>query len=357
MDIWVLDKEFKSLAVIDTFESVIWTDRYDECGDFEIATFPSASALSFLQKGNYLQNENSEHVMVVEDLSIDSDSEDGDKFIVTGTSLEKVLDRRIIWNLTTAKGKVPDIIKKLVNENAISPTIEERKIPNLMYKDVDLPSYETMEEIEVQFYGESLYETVSTLCKVESIGFKITLSDSKELIFELYEGVNRSFDQLANPYVLFSPDFDNLVESNFVESDSSYKNVTLVAGEGQGSNRKTVVKSLDDKTYSGLDRREVFSDAGDISKTVTGGTLSDSEYTKQLTQRGEETLLEYSSYQYFEGSIDSNRGYSYRKDFFVGDIIQMRNQYGFESKARILEAIISQDDSGFVIYPTIETIT
>lgn len=356
MDIWVLDKEFKSLAVIDTFESVIWTDRYDECGDFEIYTFPSSDALNYLQKGNYLQNENSEHTMIVEDFGIESDSEDGDKFVITGTSLEKILDRRIIWNLTVAKGKVPDIIKKLVDENAISPSIEARKIPNLSYKEVDLPSYDSMEEIEVQLFGESLYETVSTLCKTESLGFKITLSDSNEMIFELYEGKNRSFDQIENPYVLFSPDFDNLVDSNFTDSNSNYKNVTLVAGEGQGIDRKTVAKSLENKEYSGLERREIFSDASDISKTVTGGTLSDSEYSEQLSQRGEETLIEYSAYQYFEGSIDSNRGYSYRKDFFVGDVIQIRNQYGFEAKARILEAIISQDNSGFSIYPTIETI-
>lgn len=356
MDIWVSGKDFKSISVIDTFSSVIWTDRYNEYGDFEIVTFPSAVALMSLQKDHYLQISDSEHVMIIEDLNIQSDSEDGGMYVVTGKSLEWILNRRIVWNLTVAKGKIPDIIKQLITENIISPAIAERKISNFVFKDVTLPSYSTMEEIEMQFHGESLYDCVSTLCKMESIGFKITLSASNQFVFELYEGANRSFDQITTPYVLFSPDFDNLVDSNFIDSDESYKNVTLVAGEGEGTDRKTVAKSLEDKTYSELDRREIFTDASDISKTVGEGTLTDEEYEKQLKERGGETLMDNKSYQYFEGSIDSNRAHVYRKDFFVGDIIQIRNQYGFEAKARVMEAIISQDESGLVIYPTIETV-
>lgn len=356
MDVWVLGNDFKSLGLIDTFESLIWTDRYNEAGDFEVATFPSASAITYLQKRNYLQIENSEHVMIIETLDIETDSEFGDKYIVSGRSLESILERRIVWNLTTAKGKAPDIVEKLLNENVISPSIEDRKISNFIFKKNELSSYEKMEEIEVQFHGESIYECISTLCKMEGIGFKITLSENNELVFELYEGTDRSYEQLQNPYVEFSFGYDNLMDSTFTDTDSGYSNVTLVAGEGQGANRKTVVKTWNDETYSGLERREVFSDASDISKTVSSGTLSDTEYSNQLKQRGEETLLDAVPYQYFEGSIASGRMYEYRRDFFMGDIIQIRNQYGFEARARVLEAILSQDESGFVVYPTIETI-
>ena len=38
MEVLVLNTEFESVAIIDTFESLIWTDRYYEAGDFEIYT-------------------------------------------------------------------------------------------------------------------------------------------------------------------------------------------------------------------------------------------------------------------------------------------------------------------------------
>ena len=36
MDILVLDKNFDTQAIIDTYESFNWTDRYNEAGDFEL---------------------------------------------------------------------------------------------------------------------------------------------------------------------------------------------------------------------------------------------------------------------------------------------------------------------------------
>ena len=47
-----------------------------------------------------------------------------------------------------------------------------------------------------------------------------------------------SFSQTERPPVIFSPSFDNLIKSKYIESTKTYKNVGLVAGEGEGSARK-----------------------------------------------------------------------------------------------------------------------
>ena len=36
MELLVLNTDYESIAVIDTYESFIWTDRYNSYGDFEI---------------------------------------------------------------------------------------------------------------------------------------------------------------------------------------------------------------------------------------------------------------------------------------------------------------------------------
>ncbi len=55
----------------------------------------------------------------------------------------------------------------------------------------------------------------------------------KQFVFELYAGFDRSYDQTENPYVIFSPKFENIINSNYIESKASLKTVTLVGGEGE----------------------------------------------------------------------------------------------------------------------------
>ena len=117
--------------------------------------------------------------------------------------------------------------------------------------------------------------------------------------------------------------------SNYIESVKNLKTVTLVAGEGEGSARKTTTVTASGGAKSGLERREMFSDARDISQTVEDTTLSDAEYIKQLTQRGAEELAEYVYVKSFEAEAETNATvYEYGVDYFIGDIVQMANEYG-----------------------------
>ena len=133
MDIWVLDKTLEANDIVDTFNSLIWTDRYDEYGDFEIYTSVTDQALSLLQMDYYLQSRSSEHVMIIEEVLIDTDPENGNSVTITGRSLESLLSRRIVWTQTLLDGSVQDCIKKLLDENVISPKDVNRKIPNFVF--------------------------------------------------------------------------------------------------------------------------------------------------------------------------------------------------------------------------------
>lgn len=356
MDIWVLDKEFNVLSpIVDQYDSLIWTDRYNSYGDFELCTFPEKMIFDLLQKDRYLRINNSEHSMIVEDVETITDSENGNTIQFTGRSLESILYRRIIWSHAVFSGTVKEVIKQILNENIISPSDSSRKIPNFVFQDTELATMSS-ETIEVQFYGSYVYDAIESLCKSNDLGFKVILSEDNQFIFSLYEGVNRSYDQFENVYVVFSPQFDNLVDTNFVTSTKDYKNVALVSGEGEGDDRKTTTISENDQTYSGLDRREMFVDARDISSTVEDGTISAEDYNNLLVQRGKEKLAEAIVYNCFEGEIDSMQTFVYGKDFFTGDIIQLVDDYGNESKSRVTEVVISQDETGFKTYPTIESI-
>ena len=251
MDLTILDTDRTPLCVLDVYNSFIWTDRYSKYGDFELHASMSEDLLQYLKQDYYITNANSEHVMIIEKLLINSDTENGNTITVSGRSLESLLERRIVWNRTTLSGNLQKGIKKLLNENVISPSDSNRKIDNFIFEE-STDSAITGLTIDGQYTGDNLYEVIASICQEKDIGFKITLNTSNQFVFKLYSGVDRSYGQSVNPYVVFSPNFENIIESNYIESKMALKNVTLIGGEGEGTARKYTSVG----TASGLDRRE-----------------------------------------------------------------------------------------------------
>lgn len=353
MELYLLDENFNIVYVMDEYESFIWTDRYNLCGDFELYTTIDKNLLSYLKTDRFIISSHSNHVMIVESIAYEYDAEEGNHLTVKGRSLESILDRRIVSKVTTINGTLQNGIQTLLNENAISPSEESRKL-NLVFKPSEDP-YITELKLEAQYHGDTLYTIITELCEKHKIGFYIYLTDDNVFEMSLYNGVDRSYKQDTNPYVVFSQEFDNLINSNYTLDMETLKNVAYVAGEGEGTDRK--ISTVDPDTSTGLKRREIFVDAGDISMTDGETTISETEYLNLLTQRGEEELTEYKKINSFEGECDTIAPFEYGVDFYLGDIVSLRNEYGIEDEARIIEIVRSVSSSEVVTYPTLESVS
>lgn len=347
MEILVLDYDFTVICVVDFFKSLIWTDRYYKYGDFELVVPIDLSALDNLTLGRYLKYEGSEHIMCIEVVEPVTDAEEGNTLRITGRSLETILERRIVWTQTTVTGSLQNGIKKLINDAIISPVMPERAISNFIFEDSSDPAITDL-TLDAQYTGDEIYSIVQTVCETCNIGFKITLTDNNKLKFSLYSGADRTYAQYENPYVIFSPSFENLVSSRYFASLVNLKNVTLVAGEGEGLERKTYVVG----EGSGINRRELYTDARDLSSDSEEVPLTTEEYNLLLEQRGTEKLSENTYVESFEGQVEPLQMFTYGKDFFIGDTVQIENEYGIEGTVCITEFIMSQNEGGLEFYPT-----
>lgn len=351
MELTVLNSNFDEVDVVDVFKSLIWTERYYSYGDFELTLSGKDYKNKVLPLKYYFRKGSSDRLMIIEKINLTSNLDDGDTAVLSGRSLESILDRRIIWGLKIVSGNIQNVIKTLLDENVINPSNTDRKIPNFIFKE-SKDSEILKISIEAQYTGDNLYDVIQTLCEACNIGFRITLNDEKQFVFELYAGQDRTYSQNTNPYVKFSPEFDNLNGSNYMSSDMALKTVTLIGGEGEGKERRYSTVG----GGTGLERRELFTDARDISSNVEDGkTLSDSEYCTLLNQRGNEKLLENVYVEAFEGSAEVTELYHYNIDFYIGDLVQIVNEYGCEGSARILEFVESEDNDGYSAYPTFKT--
>ncbi len=354
MNIYLMDATPKRTVVLDTFVSHIWVDRYDEHGDFELHVVASIDNIMLFQNASYLSIDESDHVMKIESIKLDSDVENGDTLSIQGRSLEVILFYRIVWDQTLLNGNLQTEIHRLLNENAIASANPSRNIANLQLQ-VSVDPAITGLTVKSQYTGDYLYDVISSICKAANIGFKITLDSANHFVFLLYAGLDRSYDQTDNEYVVFSPNFENLISSNYVISDINLKTVALVAGEGEGTARLTTV--VDPYSATDLDRRELYVDARDLSKTTAGGTLPDVDYLAELAQRGQEKLAENIVIDHFEGEVDTTVMYTYGADFSMGDIVQIINQYGQGGRSRITEFIISEDlTGGITTHPTFQSL-
>lgn len=351
----ILDQNFRAVDVIDVYESFIWTDRYSAYGDFEIYTPSNIEAIDKFKRDYYICSTHTDHIMIIDESKIESDTEFGNHLTVKGLSLESILLRRIVWKQTVLDGYLQGQVQKLLNENVISPSDTKRKIPNFIFEPSTDPAITAL-KVSAQFTGDTLYDAIKKICDISSIGFKITLNDNNQFVFKLYAGEDRSYSQTKNPYVVFSPNFENIVNSNYYSSNRNLKNVALVAGEDQGSSRRTV--TIDDKNSSGLFRRELFVDARDISSQKEDGTsMTTTQYDALLKNRGYENLNEHKETSAFDGQVESTQLYQYGRDFFMGDITQLENEYGMESRVRVIEFIHSENNSdGTQDYPTFEVL-
>ena len=122
----------------------------------------------------------------------------------------------MIWGQKILTGNLQDAIQTLLNEIVISPTIVDRKISNFIFKK-STDSKITALTIDAQYTGDNLYTVINKLCDANNIGFKVTLNNTNQFVFELYVGADRSYDQDLNPYVVFSPKFDNIITSSYLE--------------------------------------------------------------------------------------------------------------------------------------------
>lgn len=350
MNIVLLDLNFEAVAIVDMYQSFIWTDRFNEAGDFEFYSKASLENFNLFKQGYYLKMDSSEHLMIIEGIEIISDLDDGNKIRVIGRSLESLLDRRIIWEQTNVTGSIESVIKKLISDAILTPKIAERKIDNFIFQDSTDKRLAEITIEDSQFTGDNLYDVVCKLCQEYKVGFKIVLDEHKNFVFSLYLGTDRTNDQTNVIAVIFSKNFDNIINSSYVSNYITYKNITLVAGEGEGKARKNAI--VGDEVSKGIDRRELFTDARDISSNTDNGTIPAATYTKLLKKRGQMELLENDITLEFDGQVDTDGLFRYGVDFFLGDLVHFYDEYGNGSKVRVDEMIFSWDSNGKSAYPS-----
>lgn len=200
--LYVLDKDFIKIAVIDDFISCVWTERYSEAGDFELCISMNADSLLVFKRDYYIQKSDSNVLMIIETMKIEYNVDAGYLLTISGRSLESILDRRIVWNTVTISGNLQAQLLSLVanqfDGKKTSPTIYQRTYDKFVTKDSSDPQITDLTISDMQFTGDNVYDIVTAICYNYGLGFRIALNSDKKMEFSLYVGENHEGTEDVN---------------------------------------------------------------------------------------------------------------------------------------------------------------
>lgn len=343
----VYEKQFYKTAVIDNTTSIIWVTRFNSAGEFELYIPANNDLLSLFKNENVIiTRDDTDRIMIVEKVALNTDDENGDYLTITGRSIESIIGRRIVPNQTNLMGTVENGIRTLLTNNIISPSNSMRRMSFFTLGTLN----DWTETFEKQITGKNLLESIADICVTYNYGFKLTFDENHQnLIFDLYKGVDRSFDQSTNTHVVFSPDFENLGNTEYTTDRTTFYNWVYVAGEGEGTARK--IGQAASIIEPGLSVYEKWVDARNVSSN--NGEISTTEYMQMLRQQANEEIELSKITQTFSGEILDFNAYTYGVDYNLGDKVSIKNEYGITGNATVTEITEVEDETGYRLVPTL----
>lgn len=418
--VYIIDSQFYTKMILDTFTDLLWVERYCGYGEFEMTLPVRQDIIDTCHINDYVTIRESDAIMIIETIEVHTDVVNGNTIKISGKTLDSLLSRRIILNETigtidnegnASKIGVQEAISMMLNDNVINPSSSLRKIPGFSFKPSTDPNITSPTILSFKDRGTSVYDKILSICQDNNIGFRILPIGQGDYQFELYFGVNRSYDQNILPPVVFSDKYENLPTSDYLETITSLKNVVYVKWDAKWTVQTygTLVYRVDDfvtvwndrsvvndeeksevnlteaykkQNPSGLDRFESFiEDGGDTYDLGTygpyilvyddpskhGGVIwipdpipdyvpNRKSVQEQTFEKGKEYLSDYETTTYFEGETEPHRQFVYGRDYFMGDIVQLVNEYGQTGKCRISEVVRSRDGSGVNMTLTFEKV-
>lgn len=360
MDVYILDELLRRTAVIDRYESLIWTERFRDVGDFELVVPAERGFRNLLGVGTNLVIPASKRVMTVETVESGVTAEGSAMLTVSGRSFEKVLEDRVNrngfalgdspsedWILTGTPGNIArKIFDDLCRYNTIIPGDNIPFLtPGSLYPAGTIP--EPTETYEVRLEPDTVLGSIKKLCELYNLGFRLVRNqDRSELYFDIYSGNDRTTLQTTLPTVVFSTSLDNLSDTKELTSIANDKNVAYVFAK---NGAVEVYADNVSPSISGFQRRVLVVTATDID--LPAGA----ELTAALMQRGREALAEHRPVIAFDGEISQYSAFKYERDYFLGDLVEMRSPDGLATNMRVTEQIIISDKEGVRSYPTLTT--
>jgi len=336
--ILVFNKDMELQNTIANIASLTLTKNFFYPGSFGFEMPYSLKILDCLEdEDNFLVFEDGNIGLVnyINDEEKQKGEKIAEKFQVKGVLGLSLLNNRIAVPPSESEydsltNNVESISKHYIDSNFVNPADTNRVMPNFEIATDDGLG----DEIYYQMRYGAVGDEMCALAEGYNLGHNIYFDKSlKKLVYDMYEGVDRSNSQSENRRVVFSKELGVLSTQGYKMSKKKYANYGIVGGSGSGVDR--VIQEVG--TATGWNRKEIFIDAKNYS-------------SDNLEARGEEVLEKYKVSKSFPVVINSTAGSSteYKVKWNLGDIITIKSKkYNKTEDLRVTEVTENYNKEGF----------
>lgn len=231
------------VGLLEAHRSVIWEEKAFWAGSFSVDALITPESKSLLVPDNIIWIEGDTAGII--QYAHEEAGPTGPYLTVKGPNLTGILNTRILWGRYDLSGTPPAVMHSLVNDCCVNPTRGDtinRKIPGLVLLDPPAGG----ESIRVQKTGGYLLAALEELGAAYGVAFGVRFNPSvPRMEFWTRWGQDRSVSQTTNDPVFYSTELDDVLSSEYSYNAQDYRNVALVAGEGEGGDRVMVTVNAD----------------------------------------------------------------------------------------------------------------
>lgn len=310
----LLDENFKPVYIVNSFEDLLWTERFLTVGSFKLVL--SHISNEVLKIARYIIKSDSNYVGVIMVYDLSS------KAIIEGNFIESILTTRFGLDHVNYNGNAETVIRNIVRDTCITG---DRAIERLELA----PTTTALgTQVSINMFGKNVLEQIELLQLEQALSIRIVYDfDREKLLFSVWQGEDK------RNKMLLSRNYDNILTENYRIESVNVKNYAIVDGAGEGIARTRVIV---DKR-NGQPKNELYVDARHLQPT---STQTDAAYKAVLTEWGNQKLREFSEVQTINLTVDYNKAYMLQ----LGDIVTYKNsQYDVIAEGQITEF---QDVSG-----------
>lgn len=372
MELLILDALLRPVIVVDLFESAIWAERRAKKGDFHLVVQSTPANRDLFLAETLLTHNNSRRVMAIETV-VEEVNEDGVTVLdVKGKEITRLLDGRPALKAVTGGVAKTWLIPAMTPANAarhifdqicVAGTLGAGDIipfitPGNQYPADTIP--EPADLIDWEQQPNSVTAAIEEIAEIYDLGYRLyrDMNVFATLYFNVYAGSDRTTAQSTLPPVVFAHDLENLQSTTELNDISGAYNVVRVlytfTTPSEVEGEPDVEETLTFEVYDSENSPEGFSRRVKIL-VISSVPEEIEDVPAFLVQAAWDELMKNRPISAFDGQVVQTSQYVYERDFYLGDLVEIRSSTGGTAYMRVEEYIFVQDSQGERSYPTLVT--
>ena len=307
-------RDFTLIAKCPAVEMFRWARRFSRPGGFMLTTaFNKELFTDVYAQGNVLYKRDNDEGALITGRRVIATLEGDLRLIVDGKALSSILDRRLV----TLNGDftLQALLNNIINNNFLADAGAARSMAPLV-RLLPVPGFGG-NNIPVDYRQRNVLDVLNDLLQENEIGVRIR-----------YNIPNRTFDiEFYTPtpsIAVFDKEWGNVLEQDYWDDNSDYKNVVLVGDNFVYNNNIT-----------GFGRREI-------------AAVEPREGATRFAQTARDVLNRNRAIRTLSSRVDANSvQFEYGKDWDIGSVVlSQHREIGFAEKEIITEIIEFYDETG-----------